>query len=101
VHLEVGVTSLEQTQAAVAAIRKDNARLNAFITVTEESALADARRADRELARGKRRSAIHGMPISLKDLFYTRGVRTTAGSKPISCPSATPKSCGDCAPPAR
>src|ERR1022692_423327 len=47
----------------------------------EESALADARRADRELAKGKRRSAIHGMPISLKDLFYTRGVRTTAGSR--------------------
>ena len=75
------MTSLEQTQAALAAIRKDNPRLNAFITVMEESALADARRADRELAKGKRRSAIHGMPVSLKDLFYTRGVRTTAGSK--------------------
>ena len=75
------MTSLEQTQAALAAIHKDNPRLNAFITVMEESALADARRADRELAKGKRRSAIHGMPVSLKDLFYTRGVRTTAGSK--------------------
>ena len=75
------MTSLEQTQAALAAIHKHNPRLNAFITVMEESALADARRADRELARGKRRSAIHGMPVSLKDLFYTRGVRTTAGSK--------------------
>jgi len=75
------LTSLEQTESALAAIHKDNARLNAFITVMEQSALADARRADRELAKGKRRSAIHGMPISLKDLFYTRGVRTTAGSK--------------------
>jgi aspartyl-tRNA(Asn)/glutamyl-tRNA(Gln) amidotransferase subunit A len=72
---------LEQTEAALAAIHKDNSRLNAFITVMEQSALDDARRADRELAAGKRRSAIHGMPVSLKDLFYTRGVRTTAGSK--------------------
>jgi aspartyl-tRNA(Asn)/glutamyl-tRNA(Gln) amidotransferase subunit A len=75
------VTSLEQTEAALAAIHKDNSRLNAFITVMEQSALDDARRADRELAAGKRRSAIHGLPISLKDLFHTRGVRTTAGSK--------------------
>ena len=75
------MTSLEQTQSALAAIHRDNSRLNAFITVMEESALMAARRADRELARGKRRSAIHGMPVSLKDLFYTRGVRTTAGSK--------------------
>jgi aspartyl-tRNA(Asn)/glutamyl-tRNA(Gln) amidotransferase subunit A len=79
--LEVRVTSLEQTETALAAIHQDNSRLNAFITVMEQSALADARRADRELAKGKRRSAIHGVPISLKDLFYTRGVRTTAGSK--------------------
>ena len=40
------MTSLEQTQSALAAIHKDNPRLNAFITVMEESALADARRAD-------------------------------------------------------
>ncbi len=75
------MTSLDQTETALAAIHKDNSRLNAFITVMEQSALQDARRADCELAKGRRRSAIHGLPVSLKDLFYTRGVRTTAGSK--------------------
>jgi aspartyl-tRNA(Asn)/glutamyl-tRNA(Gln) amidotransferase subunit A len=74
------VTALQQTEAALAAIHKDNSRLNTFITVMGKSALEDALRADREIARGKRRSAIHGMPVSLKDLFHTRGVRTTAGS---------------------
>ncbi len=74
------MTSLERTEAALAAIRQHK-ELNAFITVTEKTALEEACRADRELAKGQRRSAIHGLPISLKDLFYTRGVRTTAGSK--------------------
>jgi len=56
-------------------------RLNAFITVTSELALAQARRADRDLARGEYRGPLHGIPVSLKDLYWTKGIRTTAGSK--------------------
>jgi aspartyl-tRNA(Asn)/glutamyl-tRNA(Gln) amidotransferase subunit A len=55
--------------------------LNAFITVTEEAALARAEELDRELARGADRGPLHGIPIAHKDAFYTRGVRTTAGTK--------------------
>ncbi len=55
--------------------------LNAFITVTAETALAQARRAEREILKGEYRGPLHGIPISLKDLFHTKGIRTTAGSK--------------------
>jgi aspartyl-tRNA(Asn)/glutamyl-tRNA(Gln) amidotransferase subunit A len=51
-----------------------------LITVTGEQALATARERDEELAIGKDRGPFHGIPIALKDLFYTRGVKTTAGS---------------------
>ena len=56
-------------------------RLNAFITVTAELAMEQAKRAEREIARGRYRGPLHGIPISLKDIFWTRGVRTTSGSK--------------------
>ncbi len=51
-----------------------------FITKTEESALREAIERDRELAAGMDRGPLHGIPVALKDLFYTRGVRTTGGS---------------------
>lgn len=56
-------------------------RLKAFITVTPDLAMAQARRADRDLSRGKYRGPLHGIPVSLKDLYWTKGIRTTAGSK--------------------
>lgn len=75
------VSSLELTQQCLERIRQHNAKLNAFITLTEESALNRARQADEEIARGQYRGPLHGIPIAHKDLFYTKGVRTTAGSK--------------------
>jgi len=55
--------------------------LNAFITVTADRAFAQAQQAEKEIAKGHYRSPLHGIPISLKDLFYTAGIPTTAGSK--------------------
>ncbi|HEY1946650.1 MAG TPA: amidase [Bryobacteraceae bacterium] len=51
-----------------------------LITMTEDEALAEAAERDRELAAGKDRGPFHGIPIAVKDLFYTRGIRTTGGS---------------------
>jgi aspartyl-tRNA(Asn)/glutamyl-tRNA(Gln) amidotransferase subunit A len=74
------VSPVELTTACLARIELLNPALNAFITVTGEQALADARAAESEIARGRRRGPLHGIPIALKDLFDTAGVRTTAGS---------------------
>jgi aspartyl-tRNA(Asn)/glutamyl-tRNA(Gln) amidotransferase subunit A len=79
--LEAGkVSPVELTTACLARIERLNATLNAFITVTGEQALADAKTAETEIAKGRRRGRLHGIPIGLKDLFDTAGVRTTAGS---------------------
>ena len=77
---ERAFTSRELTEAHLAAIEALNPRLNAFITVTGERALAQADAADAALARGDDR-ALTGVPIAIKDLFCTEGVRTTAGSR--------------------
>lgn len=75
------VSSAELTAAALARIERLNPPLNAFITVTAEMATARAREADKELAAGRDRGPLHGIPVAAKDLFWTRGVRTTAGSR--------------------
>jgi aspartyl-tRNA(Asn)/glutamyl-tRNA(Gln) amidotransferase subunit A len=74
------VSSAELTETVLARIHTLNPKLNAFITVLEESARAQAKTADQELAAGKDRGALHGVPIAVKDVFETRGVRTTCGS---------------------
>jgi aspartyl-tRNA(Asn)/glutamyl-tRNA(Gln) amidotransferase subunit A len=61
-------------------IDKLNPKLNAFITVLAETALAGARRAEQEIQRGEYRGALHGIPIALKDILDTAGVPTTAAS---------------------
>ncbi len=53
---------------------------NAFITVTGERALEEAARAEREILSGEHRGPMHGVPVALKDLIFTEGVRTTMGS---------------------
>ncbi len=68
------------TEDCLARIEKLNPRLNAFITVTAESARAQARQAEAEIQRGDWRGPLHGIPLALKDLIDTAGVRTTAGS---------------------
>ena len=75
------ISAVELAKAALAQIESANPKLNAFITVTAERALREARAADREMRRGKFRGLLHGIPLTLKDNIWTRGVRTTAGSE--------------------
>jgi aspartyl-tRNA(Asn)/glutamyl-tRNA(Gln) amidotransferase subunit A len=74
------LTSLALTESCLEQIRRLDGELNAFITVTGDEALAAARAADTEIARGAWRGPLHGIPISLKDLIDQRGVVTTCGS---------------------
>src|SRR5882757_7652024 len=75
------VSSRELVTHSLSRIERIDPKLNSFITVTAETALAEADERDRELARGFDRGPLHGIPIAHKDLMMTRGVRTTAGSK--------------------
>jgi aspartyl-tRNA(Asn)/glutamyl-tRNA(Gln) amidotransferase subunit A len=74
------VSPVELTKACLTRIDRVNPALNAFITIMGESALEQAREAEAEVMRGKWRGPLHGVPIALKDLFDTAGVRTTGGS---------------------
>jgi aspartyl-tRNA(Asn)/glutamyl-tRNA(Gln) amidotransferase subunit A len=78
---ERSISCLELTSECLAVIERLNPGLNAFITVTAESARAQAKLLDDELAAGKDRGPLHGIPVAHKDLIDTAGVRTTAGSK--------------------
>ncbi|HWZ64964.1 MAG TPA: Asp-tRNA(Asn)/Glu-tRNA(Gln) amidotransferase subunit GatA [Steroidobacteraceae bacterium] len=73
-------SSVELVQAFLKRIEASQGALNAFISVTREAALAEAAAADRILASGTG-GALTGVPIAHKDLFCTRGVRTTCGSR--------------------
>ena len=73
-------TSLELTDAFLKAIEAANPALNAFVLLTPEHARAQAKEADKHLASGKARP-LEGLPLGNKDLFATRGIRTTACSK--------------------
>jgi aspartyl-tRNA(Asn)/glutamyl-tRNA(Gln) amidotransferase subunit A len=75
------VSPVELTQACLDRIEAVDGKLNSFITVTGELALTQAQEAEKELAAGKDRGPLHGIPIALKDLYGTKGIRTTAHSK--------------------
>ena len=74
-------SSAELTEAALARIAATDGRLGAFLAVAPERAREAARAADARAAAGGRRSPIDGVPVAVKDLFLTRGVPTTAGSR--------------------
>ncbi len=74
------VSSAELTEAAIQRIRQLNPKLNAFITVTEDHARQQAKAADEALARGIDHGPLHGIPVAVKDMFSTKGIRTTCGS---------------------
>jgi aspartyl-tRNA(Asn)/glutamyl-tRNA(Gln) amidotransferase subunit A len=75
------VSPVDATQAVLDRIERIDPHLNSYMTVTAELALAAAREAEREIAGGEYRGLLHGVPVGIKDLFATKGVRTTAGSK--------------------
>src|SRR5438132_2147964 len=75
------ISPVELTNLFLARIGRLNPVLNAYVTITAETALAQAQRAEDEIARGNYRGALHGIPFSIKDNIATHGLRTTAGSK--------------------
>ena len=75
---------VELFDAAVERIHQLQPKLNSFITITEEEGRKAATEAESEIRKGQYRGPLHGIPISIKDLFATRGVRTTAGSKVLA-----------------
>ena len=75
------LSPVELTLAFLERIERLDRTLQAYITVTSDSAMAEARNAETEIARGDYRGPLHGIPIALKDLYDTMGLRTTAGSR--------------------
>jgi len=78
------LSPVELVEACLQRIEQLDGRLNAFVTVTAESARAAARAAEREIGAGGYLGPLHGIPLAVKDLFHTAGVRTTASSKILS-----------------
>jgi aspartyl-tRNA(Asn)/glutamyl-tRNA(Gln) amidotransferase subunit A len=74
------LSPVELTQALLARIDRLDGKVGAFITVTREEALRSARAAEGEIAAGRYRGPLHGMPFGVKDTHYTTGVRTTANT---------------------
>jgi aspartyl-tRNA(Asn)/glutamyl-tRNA(Gln) amidotransferase subunit A len=74
------ISPVELTRACVERIERLNPTLNAFITVTAEQAMAQAREAEAEVRRGRWRGPLHGIPVGLKDNIDTAGARTTLAS---------------------
>ncbi len=76
------ITSTDLTKMYLARLKKYSPKLLCVITMTEELALEQAARADKEIAAGKYRGALHGIPYGAKDLFNTKGIKTTWGAEP-------------------
>jgi amidase len=78
------VSPVEITEAMLARISSLDETLHSFITVTADLALQQARAAEREITHGNYRGSLHGVPIAVKDLVYTKAIRTTCGSKVLA-----------------
>ncbi|MBU17405.1 MAG: Asp-tRNA(Asn)/Glu-tRNA(Gln) amidotransferase GatCAB subunit A [Chloroflexi bacterium] len=74
------ISPVEATEAYLERIPHVDGKLNSYITVTSERAMADARQAEQEIVSGKYRGPMHGIPIGIKDQVYTKGILTTGGS---------------------
>lgn len=76
------LSPVELIEAKLARIAELDESLNSFLLLTADTARAEARRAEAEIAKGEWRGPLHGIPIGLKDIYCTEGVRTTALSFP-------------------
>ena len=75
------ISPVEVTRLFLERIERINPILNAYVTVNADIALTEAKRAETEIAQGRYRGPLHGIPFSIKDNIATKGIRTTAGSK--------------------
>jgi len=76
------ISSVELTKLYLDRLQRYDPTLKCVVTLTDDLALKQARRADREIARGEYRGLLHGIPYGAKDLLATRGIRTTWGAEP-------------------
>ena len=76
------VSSVELTRMYIARLKKYGPKLNCTVTLTEDLAMSQAKAADADIRRGKYRGPLHGIPWGAKDLFATKGIRTTWGAEP-------------------
>ena len=74
------LSPVELTQALLDRIDRVNAEIGAFLTITRDEAMRAARAAEQEIARGRYRGPLHGIPFAVKDTHYTKGIRTTANT---------------------
>jgi amidase len=77
------VSAIEVLDAHLAQIAKHNPNLNAICTLDADNARTRAKQADAALAKGENWGALHGVPVTIKDIFETAGLRTTAGYIPL------------------
>jgi aspartyl-tRNA(Asn)/glutamyl-tRNA(Gln) amidotransferase subunit A len=77
------LSPVELTEAYLERIEKIDPKIGAYITVTGEYALKEAKKAERAAAKGEKLGPLHGLPIALKDQFDTKGIKTTSGSRSL------------------
>src|SRR4051812_36632126 len=75
------ISPVDIVRSCLNRIASVNEAVNAFVTLQPEIALAEARKAEEDIGQGKRRGPLHGIPIAHKDLYWSRGLRSTAGSQ--------------------
>ena len=78
------LSPVELVKAHLGRVEKLNPSLNAYVTVAAEAAIGEAQQAEREIMRGRYRGPLHGIPVSVKDIFNTKGIPTTFGEKRLS-----------------
>ena len=90
------LSPVELTEAYLDRSEKVGARLNAYATLTRDRAISEARAAEKEIAAGKYRGPLHGIPYAAKDLLAAKGYPTTWGARPYAnqkLPSLRPPAC--------
>ena len=75
------VSPVEATEAYLDRIESIDHRFHSYLTVMREQALTDARQAEQDIAAGQHKGPIHGVPVAVKDQFWSKGVRSTGGSR--------------------